>query len=71
MRKPLSGTGYGRESSVSEYLSLLLAVFKTLDHVFWSAKASLLFLFLSWPKEGKEAEGSFGNKAPLKVKPAL
>jgi hypothetical protein len=30
---------------------------------------ALLFLFLSWPKEGKEAEGSFGNKAPLKVKP--
>ncbi|GFS28694.1 hypothetical protein Acr_00g0003320 [Actinidia rufa] len=31
VRKPLSGTGLGRESSVSEYLSLLFAVLNTLD----------------------------------------
>lgn len=32
---------------------------------------ALLFLFLSWPKEGKEAEGSFGNKAPGFLSSAL
>ena len=30
-----------------------------------------LFLFLSWPKEGKEAEGSFGNKAPVQPYPIV
>lgn len=48
MRKPLSGTGNGRESSVSEYLSLFFSVLNTLDMVsesvpsFWEAGSRFL-----------------------------